>query len=127
MYIAHQVDTHQCVKLYSMHERKINEIEWKMSEHGFKKHVQRTIQLQGQTSYVAPEANFTYAADLFFITKPEDLENKIGLLAIYQFNGFCSLIMLKSKTPEVMLPALQHAFVNLGGTPRAPVSDPEGA
>jgi hypothetical protein len=35
--------------------------------------------------------------------------------------------MLKSKTPEIMLPALEQAFVNLGGTPRVLVSDSEGA
>ena len=35
--------------------------------------------------------------------------------------------MLKSKTPEVMLPTLEQAFVNLGGTPRVLVSHSEGA
>ena len=93
----------------------------------FNKNVQRTTQLKGQNSYVAPEANFTYATDLFSITKPENLEYKIGLLVIDQFSKFCSVIMLKSKTPEIMLPALEQAFVNLGGTPRVLVSDSEGA
>ena len=93
----------------------------------FNKNVQRTTQLKGQNSYVAPEANFTYAADLFFITKPENLEYKIGLLVIDLFSKFCSVMMLKSKTPDIVLPALEQAFINLGGTPRVLVSDSEGA
>ena len=83
--------------------------------------------MRGQNSYVAPEADFTYAADLFFITKPENLEYKIGLLVIDLFSKFCSVMMLKSKTPDIVLPALEQAFVNLGGTPRVLVSDSEGA
>ena len=35
--------------------------------------------------------------------------------------------MLKSKTPDVVLPALKQAFVNIGGTPKVLVSDTEGA
>jgi hypothetical protein len=35
--------------------------------------------------------------------------------------------MLKSKTPDIVLPALEQAFVNLGGIPRVLVSDSEGA
>ena len=42
----------------------------------FNKNVQRTTPLRAQNSYVAPEANFTYAADLFFITEPENLGYK---------------------------------------------------
>ena len=35
----------------------------------FSTNVQRTTQLKGQNSDVAPEANSTHAADLFFVTK----------------------------------------------------------
>ena len=34
---------------------------------------------------------------------------------------------MKSKTPDVVLPALQQAFITLGGTPKVIVSDAEGA
>ena len=83
--------------------------------------------MRGYNSYVAPRANFEYEVDLFFITKPEDLEYKIGMVVIDVFSKFCSVLLLKSKTPDVVLPALQQAFITLGGTPTVIVSDAEGA
>ena len=43
------------------------------------------------------------------------------------FSKFCSVLLLNSKTPSVVLPALQHYFITLGGTPKVIVSDAEGA
>ena len=93
----------------------------------FDTNIQRTTQLRGYNSYVAPRANFEYEVDLFFITKPEDLEYKIGMVVIDVFSKFCSVLLLKSKTPDVVLPALQQSFITLGGTPKVIVSDAEGA
>ena len=54
-------------------------------------------------------------------------EYKIALVVIDKFNKFCSVIMLKNKTPDVILPALEHAFKTLGGIPKVLVSDSEGS
>ena len=43
------------------------------------------------------------------------------------FSKFCSVLLLKSKTPDVVLPALQQSFITLGGTPKVIASDAEGA
>ena len=51
----------------------------------FDANIQRTTQLRGYNSYVAPKANFEYEVELFFITKPEDLEYKIGMVVIDVF------------------------------------------
>jgi hypothetical protein len=59
--------------------------------------------------------------------KPDNLEYKIALLVIDKFSKFCSVIMLKNKTPEVILPALEQSFKTLGGIPKVLVSDSEGA
>ena len=93
----------------------------------FSANVSRTTQLRRYNSYIAPHANFEYQVDLFFITKPENLEYKIGVLVIDIFSKFCSVMMLKGKSPDVVLPALQQAFITLGGTPRVVASDSEGA
>ena len=93
----------------------------------FKEHVPRTTQLTGQNSYIPPYANFEYQADIFFVTRPENLEYKIGLILIDTFSKFCSVIMLKGKTPDIVLPAMEQAFTNLGGIPRVLYSDSEGA
>ena len=93
----------------------------------FAENVPKTTQLKGYNSYIPPEANFSCEIDLFFITKPEDLEFKIGKLVIDFFCKFCTVIMLKGKTPDILLPALQQAFITLGGTPRAVASDMEGS
>ena len=45
----------------------------------------------------------------------------------YFFSKFYSVLLLKSKTPNVVLPALQRSFITLGGTPKVIVSDAEGA
>ena len=83
--------------------------------------------MRGYNSYVDPRANFEYEVDLFFITKPEDLEFKIGMVVIGVFSKFCSVLLLKSKTPDVVLPALQQSFITLGGTPKVIASDAEGS
>ena len=43
------------------------------------------------------------------------------------FSKFCSVLLLKSKTPDVVLPALKQSFITLGWTPKVIVSDAEGA
>ena len=106
---------------------KDNRIKMQDVEAWFNKNVRRTTQLRGQNSYVAPEANFEYEVDLFYITRPDNLEYKIGMLIIDKFSKFCSVLMLKSKTPDVVLPALHQGFMNLGGTPRVLANDNEGA
>ena len=83
--------------------------------------------MRGYNSYIPPHANFEYEVDLFFITKPEDLEYKIALLVIDKFSKFCSVIMLKNKTPDVILAALEQAFKTLGGVPQILYSDSEGS
>ena len=85
----------------------------------------RRCQLRGYNLDVAPRANFQYEVDLCFITRPENLEYKIGMVVIEVLSKFCSIILLKSETPDAVLPALQQEFITLGGTPKVVVSDAE--
>ena len=43
------------------------------------------------------------------------------------FSKFCSVIMLKGKTPDIVLPAMEQAFRNLGGMPQVLFTDSEGS
>ena len=49
------------------------------------------------------------------------------VISVVLFSKFCSVILLTAYTPGVVLPALQQAFITLGGTPKVLVSDAEGA
>ena len=64
---------------------------------------------------------------IFFVARPENLEYKIGLIVVDTFSKFCSVMMLKNKTPDVILPAMEKAFKTLGGMPQILYSDSEGS
>jgi uncharacterized membrane protein (UPF0127 family) len=65
-------------------------------------------------------------SDLFFFGSEEE-EFKIGLIVIDAFTKEITVFLLKNKTPDVILPALEQAFKNLGGTPEIFYTDDEGA
>ena len=44
----------------------------------FSKNVERKTQLKGFNSYVAPESNFEYQIDLFYLADLEDQKFKVG-------------------------------------------------
>jgi hypothetical protein len=98
--------------------KKIKQSNWKMLNNWYNENVPRTSQLRGYNSYIPPHANFEYQADVFFVTRPENLEYKIGLIVVDTFSKFCSVMMLKNKTPDVILPAMEQAFKTLGGMPQ---------
>ena len=126
--IYYQPDGYASMKdTYKKAKEKDKNIKMEDVKAWFNENVPRTTQLKGQNSYIPPYSNFEYEADLFFIMKPEDLEYKIALLVIDKFSKFTSVMMLKNKTPDVILPALQQAFITLGGIPKVLVSDSEGS
>ena len=88
---ASMKDTYEKAKLKDKTIKLIDIKNW------YNENVPRTSQLRGYNSYIPPHANFEYEVDLFFITKPEDLEYKLALLVIDKFSKFCSVIMLKNK------------------------------
>jgi transposase InsO family protein len=49
------------------------------------------------------------------------------LIVIDAFTKEITVFLLKNKTPDVILPALEQAFTNLGGTPEIFYTDDEGA
>ena len=62
-----------------------------------------------------------------FFFGSDDLEYKSGLIVIDAFTKEITVFLLKSKTPELILPALEQAFQNLGGNPEIFYTDDEGA
>ena len=80
----------------------------------FKNNIAPTTQLRGENSFIANAPHQEYEADLFFFTKPENAEYKIGLLVVDIFTKLVSVILLKGKSPDIVEPALERAFKNLG-------------
>ena len=70
----------------------------------------------GYNSWIADHPRQEYQSDSFFFGSEEE-EYKIGLIVIDAFTKEITVFSLKNKTPDVILPALEEAFKNLGGTP----------
>ena len=67
----------------------------------FQENVERKKQLSGYNSFIAPDINFEYQLDLFFISK-NDLDNqkyRIGLLLIDVFSRKAAVVPIASKQP----------------------------
>jgi asparaginyl-tRNA synthetase len=70
----------------------------------------------------------------FWMIEPEvafnDLKDKDyqgGLLMVDIFGKFCSIIPIKSKTPDEILQAIRESFIKIEGKPSSIYSDDEGA
>ena len=82
----------------------------------FNQHVIPSREPRGFNSWIADHPRQEYQSDLFFVGSEEE-EFKIGLIMIDAFTKETTAFSLKNKTPDVILPALEQAFKNLGGTP----------
>ena len=92
----------------------------------FNQHVIPSREPRGFNSWIADHPRQEYQSDLFFFGSEEE-EFKIGLIVIDAFTKEITVFLLKNKTPDVILPALEQAFKNLGGTPEIFYTDDEGA
>jgi uncharacterized membrane protein (UPF0127 family) len=72
-----------------------------------------------------PSTTRVSIGSIFFGSEEEEF--KIGLIVIDAFTKEITVFLLKNKTPDVILPALEQAFKNLGGTPEIFYTDDEGA
>ena len=73
----------------------------------FEKNIDRTTQLKGYNSYVAPEPKFEYQIDLFFMNYLKDPEYSIGLLMVDIFTKFIVIIPIKNKEATTLLEAIK--------------------
>ena len=92
----------------------------------FNQHVVPSREPRGYNSWIVDHPRQEYQSDLFFFGSDEE-EYKIGLIVIDAFTKEITVFLLKNKSPDVILPALEQAFKNLGGTPEIFHTDDEGA
>ena len=96
----------------------------------FKKNVERTRQVGGaKNSYVAPRAFHEYQADVFYITDRQfpNQDYPYGLSIIDVFSKFATVIPLKERDADRIMPALFKAFQVIGKQPEILYTDDEGA
>ena len=82
----------------------------------FNQHVIPSREPRGYNSWIADHPRQEYQSDLFCFGSEEE-EFKTGLIVIDAFTKEITAFLLENKTPDVILPALEQAFKNLGGTP----------
>ena len=95
----------------------------------FQENVERKKQLSGYNSFIAPDINFEYQLDLFFISK-NDLDNqkyRIGLLLIDVFSRKAVVVPIASKQPADITAGIMEALNKMGGKPKLIYSDDEGS
>ena len=95
----------------------------------FQENVERKKQLSGYNSFIAPDTNFEYQLDLFFISK-NDLDNqkyRIGLLLIDVFSRKAVVVPIASKQPADITAGIMEALNKMGGKPKLIYSDDEGS
>ena len=96
----------------------------------FKKNVERTRQVGGaKNNYVAPRAFHEYQADVFYITDRQfpNQDYPYGLSIIDVFSKFATVIPLKERDADRIMPALFKAFQVIGKQPEILYTDDEGA
>ena len=95
----------------------------------FQENVERKKQLSGYNSFIAPDINFEYQLDLFFIST-NDLDNqkyRIGLLLIDVFSRKAAVVPIASKQPADITAGIMEALNKMGGKPKLIYSDDEGS
>ena len=85
---------------------------------------------RGQNSFVAPNANYQYQLDLFFMGK-EDFENKQktrnGLVLIDIFSKYAVVLPIPSKNPPDVLAGILEGIQKMGDKPDMIYADEEGS
>ena len=95
----------------------------------FQENVERKKQLSGYNSFIAPDINFEYQLDLFFIST-NDLDNqkyRIGLLLIDVFSRKAAVVPIASKQPADITAGIMEGLNKMGGKPKLIYSDDEGS
>ena len=90
----------------------------------FSKNVERKTQLKGFNSYVAPEPNFEYQIDLFYLSDLEDQKSKVGMLAVDIFTKYTWVVPIMSKSIPDVLAGFLEIFHKMG-KPKMVYSDNE--
>ena len=81
-------------------------------------HVLPSKEPQGYNSWIADHPRQEYQSDLFFFGSQEE-EPQIGLIVIDAFTKEITVFLLKNKTPDVILPALEEASCARNDTERS--------
>ena len=96
----------------------------------FSKNVEVKKLPRGQNSFVAPNANYQYQLDLFFMGK-EDFENKQktrnGLVLIDIFSKYAVVLPIPSKNPPDVLAGILEGIQKMGDKPDMIYADEEGS
>ena len=96
----------------------------------FKKNVEVKKLPRGQNSFVAPNANYQYQLDLFFIGR-EDFENKqktrVGLVLIDIFSKYAVVLPIASKLAPDVLAGILEGIQKMGDKPDMIYSDEESS
>ena len=96
----------------------------------FRKHVEVKKLPRGQNSFVAPNANYQYQLDLFFMGR-EDFENKqktrSGLVLIDIFSKYAVVLPIASRTPPDLLAGILEGIQKMGDKPDMIYSDEESS
>ena len=94
----------------------------------FSENIERKTQLSGYNSFVAPEANYEYQLDFFFIS-PKDLKNqeyKGGLVLLDVFSRKAVVTPIKSKNMVDVTTGILEGMRRMGSRPKRMYSDDEG-
>ena len=96
----------------------------------FSKNVEVKKLPRGQNSFVAPNANYQYQLDLFFMGK-EDFENKQktrnGFVLIDIFSKYAVVLPIPSKNPPDVLAGILEGIQKMGDKPDMIYADEEGS
>ena len=96
----------------------------------FRKNVEVKKLPRGQNSFVAPNANYQYQLDLFFMGR-EDFENKqktrSGLVLIDIFSKYAVVLPIASRTPPDLLAGILEGIQKMGDKPDMIYSDEESS
>ena len=96
----------------------------------FRKNVEVKKLPRGQNSFVAPNANYQYQLDVFFMGR-EDFENKqktrTGLVLIDIFSKYAVVLPIASRTPPDLLAGILEGIQKMGDKPDMIYSDEESS
>ena len=94
----------------------------------FSENIERKTQLSGYNSFVAPEANYEFQLDLFFISNKDLVTQKfrVGLLLIDVFSRKAVVIPINSKNMVDVTTGILEGMKKMGSRPKLIYSDDEG-
>ena len=88
---------------------------------------EKTRYYGSKNSFVAPNANYEYQIDLFFITDLEKQKYKVGMACIDIFTKYATVVPIATKQIPDFLAGLMECITNMKHKPKFIYSDEEGA